>query len=66
MTPTKNDTNSRVDRGGGCWNNNAAWWVRPASRYTHEPADRDRHIGFRTSLPSRQPNTHTRERTHTA
>ena len=55
MTPTKNDTNSLRVRRGGCWNNNAASWVRPASRLTNAPVGRSDNIGFRTTLPVRQP-----------
>ena len=55
MTPTKNDTASpRVYHGGG-WFDYVPSWVRPASRNTYEPADRGNFIGFRTSLPARQP-----------
>ena len=55
MTPTENDTNSpRVNRGGS-WYNDGPWWVRAPSRVTGVPADRNRGIGFRTSLPARQP-----------
>ena len=65
MTPTKNDTPSpRVVR-GGCWGNDDPSWMRPAFRFTVEPDDREDDMGFRTTLPSRQPNTHTHERTRT-
>jgi formylglycine-generating enzyme required for sulfatase activity len=49
MTRTKNDTTSRVLRGGS-WNNVEPWWVRATSRYTVGPANRNDLIGFRTSL----------------
>ena len=57
MTPTKtkNDTNSLRVRRGGSWYNDAASWVRPASRLTNAPVGRSDNIGFRTSLPGRQP-----------
>jgi formylglycine-generating enzyme required for sulfatase activity len=54
MTPTKNDTTSRVLRGGS-WNNVEPSWVRAASRGTFVPAGRYDSIGFRTALPVRQP-----------
>ena len=58
MTPTKNDTTSprvyRVYRGGS-WYYNEPPWVRAASRITDEPAYPVPDVGFRTSLPVRQP-----------
>ena len=54
MTPTKNDTTSRVGR-GGCWSIHVPSWVRAGSRSSGEPALRYIFIGFRTSLPVRQP-----------
>jgi formylglycine-generating enzyme required for sulfatase activity len=54
MTPTKN-----VRRGGG-WNHVAPSWMRPASRDTSVPERRHYNIGFRTSLPHRQPIAHTK------
>jgi formylglycine-generating enzyme required for sulfatase activity len=67
MTPTKNDTTSpRIDRGGSWVSYIGPPWVRAACRSTNVPAYRGRNFGFRTSLPHRQPVTHTRERTHTA
>jgi formylglycine-generating enzyme required for sulfatase activity len=59
MTRTKNDTDSRVNRGGG-WHNGEPSWVRAASRDARVPAGRSGDIGFRTSLPVRQPVTHTK------
>ena len=50
MTRTKNTP--RVNH-GGCWNNRGPLWVRV--RNTVMPAFRDDDIGFRTSLPARQP-----------
>jgi formylglycine-generating enzyme required for sulfatase activity len=54
MTPTKNAP--RVRRGGS-WVNRVPSWVRaaPSSHGTFEPAYRVNNIGFRTSLPVRQP-----------
>ena len=49
MTRTKNDTDSRVNRGGG-WHNGEPSWVRAASRYSFVPAYRFGNIGFRTAL----------------
>ena len=54
MTPTKNDTTSRVDRGGS-WYFYEPSWVRAESRFTVVLARRSDGIGFRTSLPARQP-----------
>jgi formylglycine-generating enzyme required for sulfatase activity len=53
MTRTKNDTDSRVDRGGG-WRSLGASWMRAASRDSLVPASRNDDVGFRTSLPVRQ------------
>ena len=54
MTRTKNDTTPRVVRGGG-WRSLGPSWVRPASRDSLVPASRNDDVGFRTSLPVRQP-----------
>ena len=56
MTPTKSDTTSpRIDRGGSWVSYIGPPWVRAAYRSTNVPADRSGLIGFRTSLPVRQP-----------
>jgi hypothetical protein len=56
MTPPEpaDLTSPRVNRGGG-WYVRVPSWVGGASRDTIEPADRYSLIGFRTTLPVRQP-----------
>ena len=55
MTPTKNDTTSpRVSRGGSLIGNEPSW-LSAASCFTRGPASRGGGLGFRTSLPARQP-----------
>jgi formylglycine-generating enzyme required for sulfatase activity len=55
MTRTKNDTNAPRVYHGGSWYDVDPSWVRAASRDTYGPAFRGSLIGFRTSLPARQP-----------